>query len=297
MKTEELVQQSLMFPCHEISQTFDDYGANIDQRDYMDEGQLELDRSAAAVSQQWEAKDMQVDVLPTKCVTVTQEVKLHCTMKFIDFEGRYDGNDLMNILRHLRPHKLLIVHGDRGSSEHLAARACEGERVDKRAVESPDDVFAPTARPQVTVDVTSDRLVFKAKMADALYDTVDFYQIGDYEVGHIDAVVRDKPAEDDDSAGAGERTVWLDLPPEDKRGKGHAVTMVGDLKLLTIATKLQDAGIEAVFRSGILVCCEDRVMLRKSQTGDGGKIEMEGALCAEYYHIRDLLYQGASLLW
>lgn len=44
---------------------------------------------------------------------------------------------------------------------------------------------------------------------------------------------------------------------------------VGDVKLSHFAAKLADAGIDAQFLNGVLVCCDGKVMMRKSAAGDG----------------------------
>eukprot|EP01052_Picozoa_sp_SAG31_P031343 SAG31_NODE_3311_length_4434_cov_79.588005_2_plen_304_part_00 len=244
----------------------------INQRDYMDEeelARLENAAAAAALQKQWESQDDHTaaqELLPTKCVQRTTDVKLHCKMDYVDFEGRYDGNDLIEILKALRPQKLVIVHADRGSSEFLRMRYSETtrDRIDKSAI------FTPTARPPMTIDLTSSRLVRKAKLKDDLFDTVEFYRsvsgmlklhrrwfcltamlccsLGDeYDVGYVDAFVCNN--RDPTSANTGNESnadaddaVWLDQPgPPAKRYRGHAVTMIGDIELSKLAVKLKDA--------------------------------------------------------
>eukprot|EP01049_Picozoa_sp_SAG25_P005150 SAG25_NODE_343_length_9443_cov_3.590218_8_plen_190_part_00 len=181
---------------------------------------------------------------------------INCKVKYVDFEGRYDGNDLMILLRYMRPHKLLIVHADHASSEYLRG-VCE------KTICRVGDVFAPQARPQQTIDVTSDRLIRKAKVEDNLYDKIEFFysEIERYHLARIDAVVRQaaESAEDGEQPAA-EQEFWLDVPKTqlDSNGKTGAqgtvrpVTMVGDLKLSQLAILLAEAGIEARFESGVL---------------------------------------------
>jgi hypothetical protein len=88
--------------------SFDDYGQTIDHHEYMDSEQLRLEAAAKnKVDEEELEKDptLQRDLYPTKCVVETFDVRINCKVKYIDFEGRYDGNDLMSLLRYMRPHK------------------------------------------------------------------------------------------------------------------------------------------------------------------------------------------------
>eukprot|EP01051_Picozoa_sp_SAG22_P002031 SAG22_NODE_86_length_21440_cov_288.248700_18_plen_179_part_00 len=172
----------------------------------------------------------------------------------------------------------------------------------------------PSARPPVTVDLTSNRLVRKAKLKDDLFSTVEFFNLGDgsgggggggggagdYDVGYIDAFVRE--VQDGDTAAAaggsgelalveGGGTVILDQAPQSKRHRGHPVTMVGDFDLQAFARKLLEGDMDVSFQNGVLVCGEDQVLLRRTKTDNGCKIEIVGALCPAYDQLRTMLYQ------
>jgi cleavage and polyadenylation specificity factor subunit 2 len=134
--------------------------------------------------------------------------------------------------------------------------------------------------------------VRKAKLQDNLYDKIQFFysEADKYHLARIDATVS-VSGEDGESS-----VFWLDAPEAkvDSNGRPAAqgtvrpVTMVGDLKLSVLAGLLNEKGVDAHFKNGVLVCCQGRVMLQKSAAEN--KIEMHGALCADYYTIKDLLY-------
>jgi cleavage and polyadenylation specificity factor subunit 2 len=44
----------------------------------------------------------------------------------IDFEGRADGYSMRNIITHLAPRNLILVHGSRDATQHLAS-SCQKE--------------------------------------------------------------------------------------------------------------------------------------------------------------------------
>jgi cleavage and polyadenylation specificity factor subunit 2 len=157
-KMTELVTAKRMFPATEITRTFDDYGETIDPREYMDDEQLDHEREekkkadVAELEKGMKESELQATRQPTKCSVETVDVRINCRVRYIDFEGRYDGNDLMNVLRYMRPHKMLIVHGDHASSNYLLS-ACQAGAT---PIISPGNVFAPTCRPvQQTIDVSN----------------------------------------------------------------------------------------------------------------------------------------------
>ena len=81
--------------------------------------------------------------------------------------------------------------------------------------------------------------------------------------------------------------------PDSKDGgapkKIRPVTMVGDLKLSALAKQLVAADIECSFADGgVLKCCGGKVMVQK--VSKDAPIEVHGALCEEYYKVREILY-------
>jgi cleavage and polyadenylation specificity factor subunit 2 len=196
-KMAQLVVAKRMFPATEVVRTYDDYGETINPRDYMDAETLQLEREqknkadVAELEKGMKESELLEQKQPTKCSVETVDVRINCRVRYIDFEGRYDGNDLMNVLRYMRPHKMLIVHADRASSTYLKAM-CERSVAGQQPLLQVGNVFAPTCRPvQQTIDVTSDNLVRKALVQDGLYDQIDFFysDVDKYHLAHIDAVV------------------------------------------------------------------------------------------------------------
>lgn len=45
------------------------------------------------------------------------ELSVACHVRYIDFEGRSDGTSVMNILEHVRPRNLIIIHGSESETE------------------------------------------------------------------------------------------------------------------------------------------------------------------------------------
>ena len=334
-KMAELVVAKRMFPASEITRTYDDYGETINPRDYMDAEQLEKEREqkqqadVAELEKGMKESELLEQKQPTKCHVETVDVRINCRVRYIDFEGRYDGNDLMNVLRYMRPHKMLIVHADKASSQYLKTM-CERSVGGQQPLLKPNQVFAPTCRPiQQTIDVTSDNLVRKALVHDLLYDQIHFFysEEDQYHLAHINAVVstgenkgskskkrkkgsggggEDGAADVDGVEGTEvveESDVQLDaagtvipslcVVPESKDGgapkKIRPVTMVGDLKLSALAKQLVAADIECSFADGgVLKCCGGKVMVQK--VSKEAPIEVHGALCEEYYKVREILY-------
>ena len=121
----------------------------------------------------------------------------------IDFEGRSDGRSIKAILTHVAPRKLILVRGSQAAiylsylrsllpplssplrfyfidhhNDHLAQHA---ELTLKHICKS---VVVPNVAE--CVDLTSDTSIFKLRLKDALLDSLDFAEVGDYELAYVD---------------------------------------------------------------------------------------------------------------
>jgi len=271
MLAEELVANNRMFPAVEINCDYDDYGEVINPDDYRDPDELEAEKElwGAGMEQEAEAEEVSLeDSVPTKCVSGKRSVQIKCSVKYVDLEGRYDEQTQRDILQKVKPQKLVLVHGDRRSTDHLRVY-CEKELVGK------SNVHAPQSGESVVL--TSDRSVQRAKVDEKLFRSLDLYDVGDYAIAHVDACVAM-----DESAGSAQAQL---VAAEDM---GHAVVMIGDVRLHLLQPALAGAGIPCEFKDEMLVCCKGLVLLKKSQDLDS-TIQMEGALCSEWYAVREVL--------
>ncbi len=73
---------------------------------------------------------------------------------------------------------------------------------------------------------------------------------------------------------------------EDVMAGEHDTVFVGDVRLPEFKKLLNEAGMDADFSRGQLIC-NDRICVKKDK--DGWIID--GPLCPDYYKVRDLLYK------
>lgn len=273
-----------MFPCYENITEWDDFGEVINPDDYvikeedMDQvannvgGDLngKLDESAASLI---------FDTKPSKVISDERTVQVRCSLVYMDFEGRSDGRSIKNILSHVAPLKLVLVHGSAEATDHLKQHCLKNVCP---------HVYAPQI--EETIDVTSDLCAYKVQLSEKLMSSVLFKKLGEYEIAWVDA-----------EAGKTENDMLSHLPVSGAPHP-HKSVLVGDLKLADFKQFLSTKGVPVEFAGGALRCGE-YVTVRKvgdaTQKGAGSgtqQIIIEGPLCEDYYKIRDYLYSQFYLL-
>uniref|UniRef100_A0A7I4EGV0 Cleavage and polyadenylation specificity factor subunit 2 n=1 Tax=Physcomitrium patens TaxID=3218 RepID=A0A7I4EGV0_PHYPA len=235
-----------MFPLYENPSDWDEYGEVINPEDYRVEDTEMMDYQSS------------------------QQVYVKCALYYMDFEGRSDGRSIKNILAHVAPIKLVLVHGSAEATEHLRQHCVKNVCR---------DVYAP--RIGETQDVTSDLCAYKVRLTERLMSSVLFRKLGDYEVAWIDGEI-----------GSQESEGMLPLLPSETPPP-HKSVFVGDLRLADFKQLLATKGIQAEFAGGVLRC-GDAFAVRRS--GGSQQLVIEGPLSEEYYKLRDLLYSQFYML-
>ncbi|XP_057446178.1 cleavage and polyadenylation specificity factor subunit 2 [Lotus japonicus] len=273
-----------MFPCYENTSEWDDFGEVINPDDYVIKDE-DMDQTAMHVGGDINGKldegaaSLILDTKPSKVISDERTVQVRCSLVYMDFEGRSDGRSIKNILSHVAPLKLVLVHGSAEATEHLKQHCLKNVCP---------HVYAPQI--EETIDVTSDLCAYKVQLSEKLMSNVLFKKLGDYEVAWVDAEVG--KAEND----------TLSLLPVSGATPPHKSVLVGDLKLADFKQFLSSKGVQVEFAGGALRCGE-YVTVRKvgdaSQKGAGSgtqQIIIEGPLCEDYYKIREYLYSQFYLL-
>eukprot|EP00116_Pleurobrachia_bachei_P003319 sb/3463581/ len=196
-----------MFPYHEDKLKWDEYGEiikhehfNVDDEIYRDENQ---DAEKAAV-----VPEMPEEI-PTKCVTSRIKTQVNCRVKFIDFEGRSDGESIKRILSAvLKPRQMIIIHGTPDSSRHLA------EFCSKSKDMGVSHIFVPGVGE--TVNATSERHIYQVKLKDALVTAAKFSRAKDAELAWIDAVIGMQITEEKEQKAITRSSKAISVHPSDK---------------------------------------------------------------------------------
>ncbi|KAL5075902.1 hypothetical protein RYX36_014886 [Vicia faba] len=273
-----------MFPCYENASEWDDFGEVINPDDYVIKEE-DMDQTANNLGGDINGKldegaaSLIFDTKPSKVIADERTVQVRCSLVYMDFEGRSDGRSIKNILSHVAPLKLVLVHGSAEATEHLKQHCLKNVCP---------HVYAPQI--EETIDVTSDLCAYKVQLSEKLMSNVLFKKLGEYEIAWVDAEVG--KTEND----------MLSLLPISDTPRPHKSVLVGDLKLADFKQFLSTKGVPVEFAGGALRCGE-YVTVRKvgdaTQKGAGSgtqQIIIEGPLCEDYYKIRDYLYSQFYLL-
>jgi len=273
-----------MFPYLEKINIYDEYGEGLVASDFIP------DSDKKSITPMEEAKkgqnvvemDVDTDAVPTKCIQVPTELKVNCVIKYIDFEGRSDGRSIKNILQHVAPRKLILIHGSSIATDHLR-KFCESIKELKSAT-----VFTP--QNMENVHVTSDINIFKIKLSDTLMDTLEFQKVGDYELALVNGQVR---IVDD----------GLDVPVLEKLPSDvmqeHKPAFIGEVKLYDLKPILMSAGYRADLQGGALVIMTPDgapLSIRKDEVDGKAQLRLEGMMSEDYFRIRELLYSQFTII-
>uniref|UniRef100_T1J8W5 RING-type domain-containing protein n=1 Tax=Strigamia maritima TaxID=126957 RepID=T1J8W5_STRMM len=239
----------LMFPFEEEAVDYDDYGASIDFKDFLFS---DFNCVEETVAKKEEFDEPIFDDVVYHVIRTQENFTISCSVKFIDFEGKCDGESWRKMLFMIKPRRLIIVRGSRDSARSLGS--CCGK------------LFTP--RSGEYVDVSMESHVYSVKMNDLL-DNLSFIRVKDAELAWVDGEV----GIDDDNCASilGNKTPDKDVP-----------VFLGGFKLLDFRQVLKRAGISSEFSGGVLSCCKGAVLLRFNSSGG---ISLAGCYGEEYYKV------------
>lgn len=290
-----------MYPCHEDKIKYDDYGEIIRPEDFMmDTAEPVNNLDSHVQHHQEEQQEEEVadrEEVPTKCVSSTQNFHVKCSVQFIDFEGRTDGESIAKLLAQLRPRRAILVRGSKSSLDSLKEFCSE-------VVEGENNIFVP--KNGEVVDATTERFIYQVRLRDSLFSTLKFSKAKDAQLAWLDGVVKMtddertdlKPvAEDEQEEEAAVKAKpvipMLNSLPEEAV-QGHSTNFVNELKLSDFKLVLTRNGIPSEFQMGNLMCGNSSTVQLKRH--ESGRVMMEGCVSEEYYQIRELLYQQYAIV-
>lgn len=289
-----------MFPFTEEKVKWDEYGEIIRPEDYTILEVAPVDEEMAAEKVKKEDESMiDLSEVPTKCVAATVTLDINANIQYIDFEGRSDGESMKKIISQIRPKQLILVHGTRESTESLAEYCNRLEGV---------KILMP--RIGDIVDATRESHIYQVRLRDYVVSALDFAKAKEIELAWVDGQidmkreVRDTKAmyepeegeipdekKDENEDDSGEIIPTLE-PLTDHTNHGHKAVYINEPKLADFKRVLQLEGYQAEFAGGVLIV-NDTVALRRYEAG---RMQLEGAMCEEYFKIRELLYNQYAII-
>ncbi|EKX38664.1 hypothetical protein GUITHDRAFT_89302 [Guillardia theta CCMP2712] len=283
----------LMFPHHEEIYSFDEYGEVMDTSIYLKEDQQEevqgfveetISYSGSATSELRPVAHQlhAAAAIPTKSLTYTIRTQLNCGMAFLDYGGRSDSSSVHTILEHLKPAKVIVIHGSEKATEEL-------QNFCIRKVTEPENTFAPPVGEAVMA--SSDTNIYKIKLDKALAQGLQFVRVGGYDVAYIDASITcpDENSVDNSSTlpvGQNKDKQMPTLVPRQQEDGGgrKPFAFIGDVKLSDLKVLLEKQKYKTELKAGMLVV-NGSIIIRKS----GSRMIFEGTICTEYAAVRSLL--------
>uniref|UniRef100_A0A061R5T7 Cleavage and polyadenylation specificity factor subunit 2 n=1 Tax=Tetraselmis sp. GSL018 TaxID=582737 RepID=A0A061R5T7_9CHLO len=210
------------------------------------------------------------EVHPTKVETKEVDVEVRCRIHTLDYEGRADGRSMRSIVTRIAPRQLAVLNGSQEETQHML-KVCSNELRPWRTV-----CRAPKL--QETVDLSPSYPTRKAEIANSLYAALKFRQHGNSRFCWLSGEVMA------DEEGM---PVLVKEPPGKLGGSSSGSVFIGDVRLSAVKQALAEAGVQAEFSGGVLVCSSN-VMVRRGS--EDGELVLEGPLCSDYYKIRGVVY-------
>ncbi|KAG8961095.1 hypothetical protein FRC03_005791 [Tulasnella sp. 419] len=308
-------QRFRMYPYIERKRRVDEYGETLDIGAWLRKGKaLEEDAESEEVKEakrkkmledEEKRKKMDPPEPPSKFVTATIDVKVRCWVAYVDLEGLNDGRAVKMIVPQVNPRKMIVVHATSEATDALL-QSCASIRS------MTQDIFTPGIGESITIGQHTN--TFSISLADTLLASLKMSQLEDTEIGFVygrivshanstipvlepaSASATTPSAQSGTETEVGESTSAV-VP----NGPTRAVvslprsTLIGDLKLTVLRSRLKSIGIEAEFAGdGVLVCSgggsgdmEQTVAVKK--TGRG-KVTVEGSTGDIYFAVRKEVY-------
>lgn len=288
-----------MFPCKEDKVKSDEYGEIIRSEEYLipdtsiaeeEKKKAEQDSGASATEAMLEQDDPLS--VPTKCIVEKRTLNIKCSLVYIDFEGRSDGESIKRIVSIVKPRQLVLIHGNSDATSSLAEYCRKNNDMEVKKVYTPCT--------GETVDATRESHIYQVKLRDSLVSALQFSQTRDAEIAWVDGqLVRENikslaqgsndvekmDVDSFDSVPVLEQLALTEIP-------GHDQVFINDPRLSDFKQILQKNGLQAEFAGGVLVCCNGIVAITRNEAG---RIGVDGAVCDEYYRIRELLYEQFAI--
>ncbi|CAE6522625.1 unnamed protein product [Rhizoctonia solani] len=304
-KTAGQASRFRMFPHIERKRRVDEYGETVDVAAWLRKDralavavEAEEAREAQQKKQEEEEKNKVPAEPPSKFIVETVEVQLRCKLLFVDMDGLNDGRSVKTIIPQVNPRKMIIVHSHREATDALK-ESCLSIKAMTR------DIHAPDVGESVQIGQQTN--VFTVALSDELIASVKMSRFEDNEIGFVHGRVTGnanstvsvlEPTMPVSSTGDAENVLTSDVRPVLSLPWS---TMIGDLRLTALKTRLGVLGIAAEFiGEGVLVCgtrtsgsLDDVVAVRKTARG---QVVVEGSISDVYYTVRREVYDLHALV-
>lgn len=193
----------------------------------------------------------------------------------MDLEGRSDEKGLKRVLKTVQPKKLILMSGGQDAKVSIRDYVL-GEKI-------AEDVQLPSSNQ--FLEITSDSALYRLTLHESLLHNIQFTRVNDeWEVGY---------AEGEMKVDYLESTLPILKQVDEHHRQGHDAVFLGSYDINAIMKILAENGIQAEVYNRLIVCSDGAVQIQKQS---GTKIAITGALCEDYFKIRELLYQQYQIV-
>ncbi|XP_077966270.1 cleavage and polyadenylation specificity factor subunit 2-like isoform X2 [Styela clava] len=188
-----------MYPYVENRIKWDEYGEVINPDDFKtlemtgnEDESHEVDKTQEKETKEEILEEDDTEV-PTKCICEVRTLEVKCSVTYIDFEGRSDGESMLKIIQQIKPREVILVRGTPSNTTRLAEtiRRTLGGDISAPGLAplapSPDAVQVFTPAVDEVVDTTKERHIYQVKLKDSLVNTLRFFKTKDAEVCWLNA--------------------------------------------------------------------------------------------------------------
>ncbi|KAH7107776.1 beta-lactamase-like protein [Auriculariales sp. MPI-PUGE-AT-0066] len=288
------VQRFKMFPYIERRRRVDTFGEVVDVAMWQRRSKA-LPQSAESEEAQ-EQKRLQLEEEkakqaaadpPSKFVESEIDVKLACRLFFIDMDGLNDSRAIKTIVPQVAPRKMILVHASSEATNALVD-SCAAITAMTREVYTPSQ----GENLQIGQHVNS----FSFSLSDALLASLKMSRFEDTEVGYVHGKLVSHASSSIPSLEP--MQALTSGPTADGLAQLPYSTMIGDLKLTSLRTRLAAIGIPAEFAGEGLLVCGDFVRDANADPNGvvavrklgRGKVEIDGGVSPTFYAVRQEVY-------
>ena len=106
--------------------------------------------------------------VPTKCIKTRELVSIRCSVAFIDYEGRIDGESQAQLLGTIQPVELILVRAKSTLVDNYIKNL-------KNKIQSIKNVYSPKLNE--IIDATKERHIYQLKLKDSLLSNLNFVKV------------------------------------------------------------------------------------------------------------------------
>ncbi|KAK5799514.1 beta-lactamase-like protein, partial [Linnemannia elongata] len=116
------------------------------------------------------------DSLPSKYVSLQEDVAVRCKVRYVDLEGRADESAMKTILQAIAPRKLILVHGTEQGTKALCETYLEMSDMTR-------EIYTPGVGEILNVSEVTN--MYKINLTDALLSSLTFSRLGEYDLAYL----------------------------------------------------------------------------------------------------------------